>query len=329
MAIFIAWLAVSSGAQVGLTFFYVIPIAVATWWFGERAGAIFALSCLALYLVGDSIHPIEHLPGSLAVRASVFFASVVAVATLRTRILKLEHSADELEAIRLALTPPSMPAHAGVDVAAAFIPSELGVSGDFYLLTNSPDGSTIAVVGDVVGHGPKAAQLATFIRARLATFAANSSDPAEILTLANDALLERPGRGEELVSAVCLRFHSETKNLSWAVAGHPPPLELPGLKPLRAPGTTLLLGVDSGISLENAEARLEPDTGILVYTDGATDLRLEEGAMLGLDGLRRLVEPVAHLAAEALVGEVEETLMDRVSGTIRDDICVLVLRPAG
>jgi serine phosphatase RsbU (regulator of sigma subunit) len=314
---------------VGIAFFYALPVGMATWWFDWRIGAGFALGCIGLYLIGTAIHPVEHFGLALAVRAVALLATVAGVGALRRRILALEHSAEELEAIRMALTPPTMAAHAGIDVAAAFIPSELGVSGDFYLLTNSPDGSTIAVVGDVAGHGPEAARLATFIRARLAAFAANSSDPAEILTLANDALLERPGRGEELVSAVCLRFHAGTRSLSWAVAGHPPPLELPGLDPMGAPGETQLLGVEPGLRLAAAEARLSGGSGVLVYTDGATDVRVEEGSMLGLDGLQRLLSPVAHLPAEPLVGEIEESLIEWAHGTIRDDICVLVLRPAG
>jgi serine phosphatase RsbU (regulator of sigma subunit) len=306
-----------------------MPVGLATWWLGWRIGLGFAAGCTGLYLIGTAIKPMPHLAGALSVRVVVLLAVVGVFAAVRDRILQLEHSEEELEAIRMALTPPSMPAHAGVDVAAAFIPSELGVSGDFYLVTNSPDGSTIAVVGDVVGHGPKAARLATFVRAQIAAFAANSSDPAEILTMTNAALLERPGRGEELVSAVCLRFHSESRVLSWAVAGHPPPLELPRLQTYRSPGETLLLGVDDSLSLTTADARLGDEDGVLIYTDGATDMRIEEGLMLGLEGLQRLLAPVANLPAQPLVSEIEETLLDWAHGTIRDDICVLVLRPAG
>jgi serine phosphatase RsbU (regulator of sigma subunit) len=271
---------------------------------------------------------VPHFWASLAIRSAVLLTVVAGISFLRVRMAELEHSAEELEAIRMALTPPGVPALPGVDVAAAFIPSELGVSGDFYLLTNGPDGSTIAVVGDVVGHGPKAARLATFIRARLASFAANSSDPAEILTLANAALVERPGRRSELVSAVCISFQPESRALSWAVAGHPTPLGLPGLNAMSAPGTTFLLGVSSDLSLSTARTELVGGgTGVMVYTDGATDLRLEGGEMIGLEGLRRVVEPIAELPAEPLIAEVEETLLDQAHGPIKDDICVLVLRP--
>jgi serine phosphatase RsbU (regulator of sigma subunit) len=319
---------IGSSAQVGIAFFYAFPTGLAAWWFGTRIGLGFALCCISLYLVGAAIHPVDNFVAATIVRTAVLLTVAIAAGTARNRISGLEHSAEELEAIRMALTPPSVPVHAGIDAAAAFIPSEHGVSGDFYLLTNSPDGSTVAVVGDVVGHGPEAARLATFTRARLASFAANSSDPAEILRMANDALLER-GRRDELVSAVCLRFHASSRTLSWASAGHPAPLELPNLDSLKAPEATLPLGSEPGLAPVTAEARLEPESGVLVYTDGATDLRLAEGTMLGLEGLQSLLAPVSQLPAEALVGEIEETLLDYAHGEIRDDICVLVLRPSG
>ncbi len=329
LAVFLLWIGVGSSAQVGVAFFYAAPVALATWWLGWRLGAVVALGCVGLYVLGATIHAVPHFGAALLVRATVFAAAVLVAEAARSRIARLEHSAEELEAIRMALTPPSMPALRGVDVAAAFIPSELGVSGDFYLLTNGPDGATIAVVGDVVGHGPTAAQLATFIRARLATFTANTSDPAEILTLANAALIERPGRQEELVSAVCLRFQSESKSLSWAVAGHPPPLRLPELQSMNRGGSTFLLGTDPELSLVTAEAQLGPEAGVLIYTDGATDLRLQGGKLLGLEGLQRLLDPLANLPARTLVAEIETALLAWANRTIRDDICVLVLRPAG
>jgi serine phosphatase RsbU (regulator of sigma subunit) len=323
--VFVAWVALGGGVS-GVAFFYAIPIGLATWWFGWRAGLATALACVGLYLIGSSIHPVPDFGLALAIRGTAFLGTVAVVDALRTRVAQLEHSEEELEAIRTALAPPSLPELSGVDAAAAFVPSELGVSGDFYLLTNGPDGSTVAVVGDVVGHGPKAAQLATFIRAHLASVAANTSDPAEILELANAALLERQGEREELVSAVCLRFQAEDSALSWAIAGHPPPLRLPGLESLATEGQTFLLGAKGDLSLVNAEAVLDGDGGVLVYTDGATDLRQRRGRPLGLDGLRRLLAPLRKLPARTLAGEIETALLGWAGRSIRDDLCILVLR---
>ena len=142
----------------------------------------------------------------------------------------------------------------------------------------------MAIVGDVVGHGPKAARLATFVRERLAALAASTSDPAELLTLANTALAERPKRGRQLVSAACVRYGPGESEIAWASAGHPPPLALPRLEEMPMAGSTFLLGARPEIELTSASGRLGRDEGVLVYTDGATDVR-RAGSLLGLAGL--------------------------------------------
>jgi serine phosphatase RsbU (regulator of sigma subunit) len=326
LLIFAIWIAFDASAHAGVGFFYAIPVGLATWWFGARAGAATALACCGLYALGAQIDPVSDFGLSFAVRALAFAAVVAVVSVLRERLIVLEHSAEELEAIRAALTPSTLPELPGVDAGAAFVASEYGVSGDFYLLTNGPGNSTIAVVGDVVGHGPKAARLATFIRARFAAFAANTSNPAEILTLANAALVERPGRDEQLVSAVCLRFQAADSTLSYAAAGHPPPMHLPSLRELQPEGATLLLGVSAELPLETAAVDLDRGEGVLVYTDGATDVRQGE-ARLGSDGLSRLLGPLVQLPARVLVREAHKAVLGWADAPLADDLCILVLRP--
>jgi serine phosphatase RsbU (regulator of sigma subunit) len=324
--VFALWLALNSGAGAGIAFFYVVPIGMATWWFGRRAGVIAALACAVIYVIGGLIDPIQHVGAAIVLRGIAFVMTVVLVGAARERQIVLEHSAEELDAIRAALTPSALPELPGVDAGAAFVPSELGVSGDFYLLTNGPDQSTVAVVGDVVGHGPTAARLATFIRARFAAFAANTSDPVEILTLANEALVERGGRSKELASAVCVRFEPTEAKISCAVAGHPPPLCLPSLSELTPEGPTSLLGVDRGAAFATAELTLGRSDGLLVYTDGTTDVR-QGGEFLGREGLTRMLEPLTRLPARVFVREAQEAVLEWADGPIRDDLCLLVLRP--
>ncbi|HSS33841.1 MAG TPA: PP2C family protein-serine/threonine phosphatase [Solirubrobacterales bacterium] len=324
--VFGLWLVLNSGAGPGIAFFYVIPIGMATWWFGRRAGIVTALACAVIYIIGGLIDPISNVGYAIALRAIAFVLAVVLVSTARERLQVLEHSARELDAIRAALTPSALPELPGVDAGAAFVPSEHGVSGDFYLLTNGPDQSTIAVVGDVVGHGPKAAQLATFIRARFAAFAAYSDDPVEILALANDALIERDDDAQELASAICLRFRAADSTLACAVAGHPPPLCLPTLEELSPHGPTSLLGVERAAPIATAELRLEAADGLLVYTDGATDVRRDHG-FLGRDGLTDLLAPLTRLPARALVREAQGAVLGWADEPIRDDLCFVVLRP--
>jgi len=324
-AVFAVWILTGS-ATAGVAFFFSIPVGLAAWWFGLRAGLLTALAAVGLYVLGSLFQTIPHFALALLIRAVFFLGVALVVSLVAERLRTLEHSADELEAIRAALAPAELPDLSGVDAAASFVPSELGVSGDFYLLTNGPDGSAVAIVGDVVGHGPEAARLATFIRARFAAFAANTSDPAELLTLANTALLDRPGRRQELVSAICLRLQPERESLSWARAGHPPPLRMPELTELPADGATFLLGAKKTLELRNAECRLGGGEGLVVYTDGATDLR-RGGEMLGLEGLARVLAPLHGLAARVIAGEAERSILGWADRPIRDDMCLLVLKP--
>ncbi len=326
LAVFLAWIATPAGANAGIGFFYAVPVGMAAWWGGARAAALALVGCTALYVIGAQIQPVAHFGLSLAARLTAFAAVALCVVAIGRRLSLLEHSAEELEAIRAALTPSQVPDLPDVEAAAAFVPSELGVSGDFYLLTNGPDGSTVAIVGDVAGHGAEAARVATFVRARLAAFAAETSDPAELLTLANAALADRSRRNRKLISAVCMRYRSQGSHLTWALAGHPPPLLLPRLKELPGVGDTLLLGAGADLELRNAELALAPGEGALAYTDGATDVR-RGGAMLGLPGLSRLLAPFADMPAKEMAGRAEEAILGWAEAPIRDDLCVLVVRP--
>jgi serine phosphatase RsbU (regulator of sigma subunit) len=325
MVVFVVWVLAGS-ATAGVAFFYSVPVALAAWWFGLRAALLITLACACLYALGAAIQPVPDLGLALPIRAAFFVCVAALVAWVAERVRALEHSAEELEAIRAALAPAELPDLAGIDAGAAFVPSELGVSGDFYLLTNGPDGSAVAIVGDVVGHGPVAARLATFVRASLAAFAANSSDPAELLKMANTALADRPGRDSELVSALCVRLRPGEETVCWARAGHPPPLRLPQLVELDGDGSTFLLGADHDLELENTESSIVGSEGLVVYTDGATDVRRGK-EVLGLDGLSRVLAPLSGLSARVMVSETERSILGWADRPIRDDLCLLVLKP--
>jgi serine phosphatase RsbU (regulator of sigma subunit) len=323
--VFAVW-TLADSATAGLAFFYSVPVGLAAWWFGLRSALLAALASVCLYAIGGAIEPIPHFGLAIFVRGIFLVAVAALVAWVAERVSALEHSAEELEAIRAALAPADLPDLAGIDAGAVFVPSELGVSGDFYLLTNGPDGSAVAIVGDVVGHGPAAARLATFVRARLAAFAANSSDPAELLRMANTALAERPGRHSELVSALCVRMQPGDATVCWARAGHPPPLRLPELVELDGDGSTFLLGADHHLELENTESSIAGSEGLVVYTDGATDVRRGR-EMLGLDGLARVLSPLSGLSARVIADETERSILGWADRPIRDDLCLLVLKP--
>ena len=78
--------------------------------------------------------------------------------------------------------------------------------------------------------------------------------------------------------------------------------------------------------MSNRETSLRAGDGVVVYTDGATDVR-RDGAMLGLDGLSKFLSPLTKLPAGAMVTQLEEAILEWAEGPIRDDLCVFVLKP--
>ena len=119
----------------------------------------------------------------------------------------VEHELEDLRAVRDALTPPELPARPGLELAATFIPASADqVSGDFYLVAEGPQESTVLVVGDVVGHGLQAGRRAAFVRTAFAATAPFSDDPSRLLSWANTALIERAGTGSEFVTAACVTY---------------------------------------------------------------------------------------------------------------------------
>jgi serine phosphatase RsbU (regulator of sigma subunit) len=247
------------------------------------------------------------------------------LADLREQLGAAEHELEDLRAIRDALTPPELPERPGMELAAAFLPAAERVSGDFYLVAEGPQDSTVLVVGDVVGHGLVAARRAAFTRTTFAATAPFSDDPCRLLNWANTALIERARDSVDYVTAACVTYLPRERRLRWAYAGHPPALWLDDPRELTATqqGAPLGLGPDPGCV--EGSCRSATSAGMLLYTDGLTEAR-RGMRFFGLDGvttaLRRLQRPSATEAVDVLRARVAEFATNAPT----DDLCLLAAR---
>jgi sigma-B regulation protein RsbU (phosphoserine phosphatase) len=247
------------------------------------------------------------------------------LAALRTRLEAAEHELEDLRAIRDALTPPELPQRPGLQLAAAFVPAAEQISGDFYLVAEGPQDSTLLVVGDVIGHGLRAGRRAAFVRTAFAATAPFSDDPCRLLSWANTALVERAGPGTDFVTAACMTYLPEEQCLRWAYAGHPPALWMRDGRELVAPsqGTPLGLGDDP----EYVEGSLRSDgpKGILLYTDGLTEAR-REGKLFGLEGVSAVLGELEDPTPSEAVASLRARVAEFAAGTLTDDLCMLAAR---
>ena len=181
------------------------------------------------------------------------------LSALHVALESAEHELEDLRAIRDALTPPELPERPGLEMAAAFLPAaEERVSGDFYLVADGPNDSTVLAVGDVVGHGVEAARRAAFVRTAFVATAAFSDEPARLLSWVNTALIERAGTDDTFVTAACVTYLPSERSLRWAYAGHPPALWLDSGHELVAPRQGIPLGITPTPSAPRARTGPSP-----------------------------------------------------------------------
>ena len=246
-------------------------------------------------------------------------------AALTERLEAAEHELKDLRVIRDALTPPELPQRPGLELAAAFLPAAEQVSGDFYLVAEGPQESTLLVVGDVIGHGLEAARRASFVRTTFAATAPFSDDPRQLLSWANTALVERAGTGSEFVTAACVTFLPSERLLRWAYAGHPPALSIYDRRELVAPSQGTPLGIEEDSAYVEGSLRSEGSAGVLLYTDGLTEAT-HDGKLFGLEGVRAVLGALHNPSPREAIASLRIRAAEFAYGGLTDDLCMLAVR---
>ncbi len=122
----------------------------------------------------------------------------------------------------------------GLQVAARYVPgAQSAVGGDWYDVFALPSGHVGVAIGDVAGHGLRAAVVMGRIRSALRAYALESDDPADVLTrLDRKITIFEPGA---LATAVYAVISPDLTRIRLSLAG--PPAAGAGLaRPARPPG---------------------------------------------------------------------------------------------
>ena len=232
---------------------------------------------------------------------------------------------------RSLLTPPPERAH--VEVAVRYVPAAQAaqVGGDWYDVFLQLDGTTVLVIGDVIGHDTQAAAAMSQIRTIVRTVGAQGDDaPADILRTADQVMQTlQVGTAATAIVARLEQTPEEVAQgitrLRWSNAGHPPPM---AINPdgtvllLSAPTTDLLLGVRPGTDRRESEIVLERDAVVLLYTDGLVERRDQP-----LDvGLGRLQQALGALTGRPLDELCDELLARMLPAEADDDVAIVAVR---
>jgi serine phosphatase RsbU (regulator of sigma subunit)/anti-sigma regulatory factor (Ser/Thr protein kinase) len=251
-------------------------------------------------------------------------AARVAPAIERARLfdaLQQEHRAAVL--LQRSLMPDRLPEPVGVSVAARYLPASDEVGGDWYEVIELPTGDVGIAIGDVAGHGVRAATLMGQLRTGLRAYALDGDDPRHVLDRL-DRLLQSI-RESSMATAAYATYDPETCKLRFASAGHPPPAICSKNREPRlvemSPGPPL--GVLGHVMYTQEELVLEDGELFLLYTDGLVERRGES-----IDaGFERLLDAMRGAATPEEV--CRRVLLQLVSrGTAADDVAFVTLQCA-
>ncbi|SEP04554.1 SpoIIE family protein phosphatase [Trujillonella endophytica] len=267
-------------------------------------------------------------------RSEAWTPQEIAEATeLRTHLLEALYArqrsivrAAEILQRSLLSDPPSRP---DLRMAVRYVPAtrEAQVGGDWYDVFTQPDGSTVLVIGDVVGHDTAAAADMAQLRGLLRGIAYdNAAGPACVLGRL-DAAIEGLGLGA-MATVLLARLTPGVDGrvtVRWASAGHLPPLVVDPDGTVRVldggrPG--LLLGVSPGAHRSDTDTVLADGSTLVLCTDGLVERRDQ----LFDTGVERLRDALAELRSAPVEEVCDGVLAQLVPDGAEDDVALVVVR---
>jgi Stage II sporulation protein E (SpoIIE) len=249
-----------------------------------------------------------------------------AVSAARGRRLRHQRNVllKEVGLLQTALLPPVPAELAGVGLSVAYRPAEgPAAGGDFYDCFPLPGNRVGLLVGDMSGHGRDALAQTAHVRFTLRAYLEAGLEPRAALRLAGQAL-ENKLEGD-FVTVLLAVYDPGSAALTFAAAGHPPPLiKAPGVpEPITAGGSPPI-GLELPTGLRQTTISLPGDALVCLYTDGVVDARVGQ-AWLGRARLEQLLEELNGAATA-------DRLLDRVAETTSrnpDDMAVCLMRTPG
>ncbi len=235
-----------------------------------------------------------------------------------------ERDHEVAETLQRSLLPERLPEIDGVGIEARYLPAARGtaIGGDWYDALELDDGRVAVVVGDVVGHGLRAATVMGQLRNAFRAYALVEPTPAATLGRLN-RLLAVDGR-DLMATALYVILDRDTGEIDYASAGHPPALVAgrAGARFLEG-GRSIPLGTADPVTFTDAHDRIEPGGTLLLYTDGLVERRDTP-----LDDRLAQLRTVAAVAGGELGHHCDEILEGLLGGARPpDDVALLAVRP--
>ncbi len=230
------------------------------------------------------------------------------------------------------LFPSNLPNNSKLDIAAKYIPHHK-VSGDYYDYIQINKNEFVVCIADVSGKGVPAAMLMANFQATIRTlltyqnFDENGLGFEYLINELNQTVFTN-ANGEKFITFFIAKYNSKTRKLTYVNAGHNWPLLINKKETKFLNKGSIGLGMLEEIPfLEQEELYIEPNTTLLLYTDGVVELENEEGEQYETERLIKTVKSFYPLSMDdvnaIIFGKLDEW---RGSKNYVDDTAILSCR---
>jgi serine phosphatase RsbU (regulator of sigma subunit) len=236
--------------------------------------------------------------------------------------------AEEVNRLERALLPTPALMDDRLDVRVGYRAGRDGVlGGDFYDVVQRADGTVLALIGDVCGHGPDEAALGATLRTAWRTLVLADIPADEILGLVERVLVAERAQPEIFTTAAMLVVAPDRGWVDLYLAGHPAPIGLgatASLLPTHGRGRAL--GIPVPGSWSPVRLDLPHAWRILLYTDGVLEATVGGGPeRVGKAGLLALIDRALAEGADDLVDRLLREVRELHGGDLVDDSAVVVV----
>jgi len=245
---------------------------------------------------------------------------------------KFEQQLEAARTIQESFMPQSFPVSKThrFDVYAKTKPATF-IGGDFYDFFEFNSQSLGLIIGDVSGKGIPAALYMARLVSDFRFYTQREHDPAKVLAVMNDLLVERGRRGM-FVTLQFLKLDIATGEVEIANAGHLPALHLCDQGKQCVPvanDSGIPLGILPGATFETRSIRMRPGDYLVCFTDGLIEARNRRGTYFTMDRLRKGLRQPWDSAQDVVDDLIRQVQAFSKGASQHDDLTVSVLRWAG
>ncbi|SIS43111.1 PP2C family protein-serine/threonine phosphatase [Salimicrobium flavidum] len=239
---------------------------------------------------------------------------------------QLNKEMDDARRIQMSLLSGEPPELFRGSLSGMSLPARL-IGGDYFDYLMIDEERIRIVVGDVMGKGIPAAMLMTMLRGSFRTTASYAGGPGETLRKMNEALCDDLKALRSFATLFCADWNVRTNELSFANAGHNPPLYITenGISNLKAKG--VMVGALPHQSYEQGSLTLACGEGVLFYTDGITEAENQAGEQFSKERLHSLLHDIKAFSSREIVSKILYSLAQFTNNKPQnDDITMIMLK---